>query len=780
LVATRNQAWQNLKDYSLKVPVIDVPSDQFQVNELSSLRGPVAAALKTDYVIGVDQNTWEIFASTPMMKHFLKERLFVRVRHQTAVRGRKGQGNKWCEEISSKLVTHEDVEYGPSFTPSAADPTKRELEWPNHYFYDAQQTAACLSLRFTDRKHQIIRTNRRFVADIMLQLPERNDVLGMAASIKWWAACLKHFKEKMENPDRHESPPEFWFGSPGGGSITAGKRDCPDLGSAHADKFGPNGYTAGGRREGPEQQSLSSIYYCNLLVRVHLRLDPLSPFAQKLGILPEDCSPHHPLHIYMGFIEVYNVDHKLDTVEQLSKELNDLGLDDYYMKYVTFQTHPHDKFRARHALSLNDFYNDTESEQPWRPLNLHGGESNTVHTRCPRSAKVKKDSTSHLPAQLGSLHANNDDTDKVAPSGSDVGGPVGSSMEEREVTVSKYLSPGDLNLFVGTPTVISEYLATMDYEKFIAGDVRLDNDDVMGNLPTGICVTVEEAVVAQMHASVANFVRYLGLNVHEDGTAGFLTGPKFSQLSVVNCLRSSHTPCCEYDLNTGHYKVAIFNTIANEFKIASLYKVRTDHLSPVCDGTGHLILALVLQCSFISRTASRSNMLDEFCKYHQRKSTKDTSRHKVPYYPAVDKDDIALFVEFVKGTCADGNGDVTSRSQWTGMGDASSISEDCRRPLTYCSFVNCLSAEIHDLAINIGHCIDAASAHCGGKGTGLQKGQLRTREYAIAKVKAFFEKFLQKDKLKRCEFKASQVRKHAATSMKCCPPQTHLLHALCL
>jgi hypothetical protein len=258
-----------------------------------------------------------------------------------------------------------------------------------------------------------------------------------------------------------------------------------------------------------------------------------------------------------------------------------------------------------------------------------------------------------------------DDVDMAASSGSNEGTAAGSSREEREVTVTKYLSPGDPRLFVGTHTVIREYLATKDYEKFIPGDVRLDNDDAMGDLPRGICVTVEEAVVAQMHSSVANFARFLGLNVHEDGSAGFLSGPEFSQLSVVNRLRTSHSPCKEYDLNTAHYKVAIFNTIANEFKILSLYKARTEHLSPACDETGHKILALALQCSFITRTAGRFNMLDEFSKYHQQKSTKDTADHRFPYYPAVDQDDIALFIEFVKGTCADSDGNVTSMSQWT-------------------------------------------------------------------------------------------------------------------
>lgn len=751
----RNQAWENLKDASSKVAVIDVPSDRFQVHELSSSRGPVAQALKTDYVIGVDQNTWEIFASAPMMKHFLKERLFVRVRHtKIVIRGRK---RKRGEEPHSEEVTHEDVEYGPLFIPSPADPTMRQLEWPTQHFYDAQQTAARLSLRFTDRKHQVIRTDRRFVADVMLQLPERNDVLGISACIKWWAARLRHFMEKTEDPKRHESPPEFWFGSPGGGSVTAGERDCPDLGSARADKFGPDGYTAGGRREGHEQQSLSSIYYRNLLVRVHLRLDPTSPFAQKLGILPEDCSPDRPLDIYLGLVEVYDVDHDPDSEMKLSQELEELGLDDYYMKYVTFRTRPHDKFRARYVQSLDDFYNDSESEQPWRPLNLHGSDSFTVHTRRPRRAQVMTDSTSQTA---------DDDVDMAASSGSTEGTAAGSSREEREVTVTKYLSPGDPRLFVGTHTVIREYLATKDYEKFIPGDVRLDNDDEMGDLPSGICVTVEEAVVAQMHSSVANFARFLGLNVHEYGSAGFLSGPEFSQLSVVNRLRTSHSPCKEYDLNTAHYKVAIFNTIANEFKILSLYKARTEHLSPACDETGHKILALALQCSFITRTAGRFNMLDEFSKYHQQKSTKDTADHRFPYYPAVDQDDIALFIEFVKGTCADSDGNVTSMSQWTGMGDASSIPEDCRRPLTYCSFVKCLSAEIDDLAIDICQCIDAASARSGGKGWGTlpEEGQQGTREHAVAKVKSFFEKFLQKDKLKGCEFKASQVRKHGVSA----------------
>ena len=306
--------------------------------------------------------------------------------------------------------------------------------------------------------------------------------------------------------------------------------------------------------------------------------------------------------------------------------------------------------------------------------------------------------------------------------------------------------------------VIREYLMSRDWERFIPDEHAMHSGDVMGELPSGIRLSEEQVVVAMMHASVANFARALGCNVYSDGSAGFLTGPEFSKLSSVNRIHSPHSPNRLYDLNTTIYHLAVSNSVENEFNVTP-WEAREKHM---CDGlideTGLKILELVLNSGVITRMSGRPFCLQEFSKYHQQKVSCDSPR-KVPYYPSVDSSDMSIFVEFVKGTCADEDGRVVSMSKWTGMGDASSIPPDCRKPLTFCNFVMAVSTNISGLARDIAKCIEYRALHIDEDtdDTILKAGELGTREYAVNKVKLFCESFLQKDKLQGCEFKANQV-----------------------
>ena len=97
-------------------------------------------------------------------------------------------------------------------------------------------------------------------------------------------------------------------------------------------------------------------------------------------------------------------------------------------------------------------------------------------------------------------------------SGSDTGA---NQKKTKYATICKFLSLRNPK-FVGTEDVIHEYLSSKAYKDFITEDAHLHDDDVMGDLPSGIHVSEKDFLVAMMHAYIANFAQALGCNIYSD------------------------------------------------------------------------------------------------------------------------------------------------------------------------------------------------------------------------------------------------------------------------
>jgi hypothetical protein len=142
-------------------------------------------------------------------------------------------------------------------------------------------------------------------------------------------------------------PPGFWFGSSGGGAITAGEKGCASLDSALADKDAPNGCLAGGQKQNIENDCLNSFYFAETTIQVYAHFDPTHKYVIESGIL-ESSAGDNPVVVYLGVGEVYDLDHEPEKNSKISEELNDLHLGSHVATILIPFEHNSDGLRTRH------------------------------------------------------------------------------------------------------------------------------------------------------------------------------------------------------------------------------------------------------------------------------------------------------------------------------------------------------------------------------------------------------------------------------------------------
>ena len=85
------------------------------------------------------------------------------------------------------------------------------------------------------------------------------------------------------------------------------------------------------------------------VVNIHVKLDPTSEFVQKKGWLPDDVDT--PIAMYLSLYHVYHQEDKKDSLEDVKRELGQLGLSDHDMKYAMFRTETYTKYLCRSLLT---------------------------------------------------------------------------------------------------------------------------------------------------------------------------------------------------------------------------------------------------------------------------------------------------------------------------------------------------------------------------------------------------------------------------------------------
>lgn len=705
---------------------ISLPSDRWPVHSSARQDGHVADLLRSSYVFSVDRKTWEVLSSKEFLGRLVQKCMYVLVDQKVKPSDKEEQG---------KEQQTERVQFGPllsrSESSTAGGGGEMELVWPSTTF-GARQTADRLSLMNKDQNHEVVRPDQRLASDIFLWKLNRNDTPGLIAAIRWWQQRRNEYEKRdgiidEDDPLLDETPPEFWYGNSGGGSITAGEKGCPSLGSAKADKNAPNGFMAGGQKQTTENQVLDSVYFREAVVRVFAYMDPKDTFIKDLKLLPLDVGDD-PVAVYVDTVEVYDLDHNPDSIEAVSRELAPLGLDHHRMKFSSFRTRRHTKHRCRSILKPRQFYEQGE----WQPLLVLGDDIRSVVVRRPGLV------------------------DDTRGSGSNSVGTSGESVK-RSIGVEEYLSPSSKHI-VTESDLCSAFFEEEAYNDFLLeGDV---DGDYMGELPSGMDVDVASVKVAMMHSSIANFMRMSRYNVYPDGSVGYLSGPGTSALSSTICLHSVHSPMRLHDLNTLTCLAAIRNTLAPLHGTPEAAR-KVVEIGGEEDAVSVMEIPLFGAC--INRITGRPFALEQWCKQRLKEVSKGaadaavaaSSSRPMPFYPTPTADDVSSFTEFMLRTCTDSAGNIEpSMTQWTGGGDAASIPPDLKKPRLFGTFVRSASMTISEPARSL---VDLArkarTASSGGKSG--NKGEIR--ESAVQVCKAFIESHLQKHRVRGSLFKANQV-----------------------
>jgi len=131
-------------------------------------------------------------------------------------------------------------------------------------------------------------------------------------------------------------------------------------------------------------------------------------------------------------------------------------------------------------------------------------------------------------------------------------------VTKKNVGNEHYINPINEG-FMTDACLIDSFFEEEKYKEFLP-DGAVD-EDVLGELPSGIEVSPREVVTAMLHAAAGTWRRLLHQNL-VDSKVGYLSGRSSLHLCSVIRMHTIHSPSPSYDLNTLHCAAAMENGLS--------------------------------------------------------------------------------------------------------------------------------------------------------------------------------------------------------------------------